>query len=812
MKKFVGKILSSDFGVSSIAVCTFFLMAVLASASLAHAAGVSSGSIAIERYVFAVSANNGGKERPRLRYAETDARAFAEVLSQMGGVPKQNVYRVTEPSVESLQKQLDALDKKLVAAKSAKAAKTGNGAAEDFREEVLVYYSGHADEKGLRLGEEVYTWKEFRKRIDALNADVKIAVIDACGSGTITRVKGGVAVPAFMVDKSSDMKGYAFITSSTQDESSQESDKLKGSFFTHSLVSGLRGAGDISGDGKVTLSEAYQFAFNETLQKTEATMGGAQHPSRDMNLAGTGDVVMTDLRSTSAGLEFDDDIEGRLFIRDDKGELVAEVYKKQGRVMSLGFPAGKYSVRLERPAEYKEASVTLQDNYRARLSRKQFAAVSAERTTLRGEIKNENRLDSVEYSIDSLDHNGKYRVTFNLVDKDREPRKGVQLGLFVTRTDSYMLGTQVSLFANIARKEMHGVQLSAVYNGSKEHFEGAQASAVVNYAKSFDGVQVAAAANVTKDKSSGFQISPSLNYAGDTLSGMQLAAGINCARKTKAQVSAAMNVASESNVQATAAMNIAGKSDVQASAAMNIAKKSDVQATAAMNIAGESDVQVSTLNIAGKLDKAQVGILNITGKASGRQVGLVNICGDCEKTPVGLINIVGNGVWSATASMNEMGAFGLSFRMGTPYLFTAFEGARLIEKGSHFKKFSDIYETGVGLGTQFGKSGSHFELEYMLLTARTLDVECDEDGEEVKVEFEDDDGPNFHHRLRLSYTTQVFPFLGLSVGGTLNWATIGYADKVWLKPRAEYHDDFGSEKHAGRWWAGFYAGITVGKF
>ena len=808
MKKFIGKILSCDFGESSIAFCTFFLMAILTAASFAHAAGESSGSIAIERYVFAVSANNGGKERPRLRYAETDARAFAEVLSQMGGVPKQNVYRVTEPSVESLQKQLDALDKKLVAAKTVKASKA-NGAVEDFREEVLVYYSGHADEKGLRLGEEVYTWKEFRKRIDALNADVKIAVIDACGSGAITRVKGGVAVPAFMVDKSSDMKGYAFITSSTQDESSQESDKLKGSFFTHSLVSGLRGAGDISGDGKVTLSEAYQFAFNETLQKTEATMGGAQHPSRDMNLAGTGDVVMTDLRSTSAGLEFDDDIDGRLFIRDDKGELVAEVYKKQGRAMSLGFPAGKYCVRLERPAEYKEASVTLQDNYRARLSQKQFAVVSAERTTLRGEIKNDNRPDSVEYSIDSLDHNGKYRVTFNLVDKDHEPRKGVQLGLFVTRTDSYMLGTQASLFANIARKEMHGVQLSAVYNGSKEHFEGAQASAVVNYAKSFDGVQVAATANVTKGKSSGLQISPSLNYAGDTLSGMQLAAGINCARKTKTQVSAAMNVASESNVQATAAMNIAGKSDVQASAAMNIAKKSDVQATAAMNIAGESDVQVSTLNIAGKLDEAQVGILNIAGKAKGRQVGLVNICGDCEKTPVGLINIVGNGVWSVTASMNEMGAFGLSFHMGTPYLFTAFEGARLIEKGTGFKEFSDVNETGIGLGTQFGKYGSHFELEYMFLTAQNKHgLYSDFSG----FEYNDGDDVNFHHRLRLGYTTQVFPFFGLSVGGSLNFAHEITGDKLWLKPLAEYHDDFGSKDHKARWWPGFYAAVTVGKF
>ena len=123
---------------------------------------------------------------------------------------------VKEPSVVALQKEFANLDAKILQDKAS------NG-----RDEVLVYYSGHADEKGLRLGEETYAWKDLRGRIDALSADVKIAVIDACGSGAITRVKGGKAVPAFMVDQSSDMKGYAFITSSTQDESSQESDKLR---------------------------------------------------------------------------------------------------------------------------------------------------------------------------------------------------------------------------------------------------------------------------------------------------------------------------------------------------------------------------------------------------------------------------------------------------------------------------------------------------------------------------------------------------------------------------------------------------------
>ncbi len=782
---------------------TLQIISVVVLVLLAAASSVSAAQeIQINRYVLAVSANYGGEGRPTLRYAASDARSFVNVLKEMGGVQAGNVVEVKEPSVAAFQQKIDELDKKIAKNKSA-----------GGRDEVLVYYSGHADENGLRLGKETFAWKALRTKIDSLHADVKIAVIDACGSGAITRAKGGVAVPAFMVDKSSDMKGYAFITSSTQDESSQESDKLKGSFFTHSLVSGLRGAGDISGDGKVTLSEAYQFAFNETLQKTEATMGGAQHPSRDMNLAGTGDVVMTDLRSMNAGLDIGEDVEGRLFIRDERGELVAELYKKAGRPINLGLAAGKYSVRLERPAEYKEASVTLQDNYRAQLTQKQFSAIVAEKTTLRGEIARRGDCasgDTTACSLDSLDHNGKYRVTFNLVDKDREARKGLQMGLFVTRTDSYMLGSQISIFANIARKEMHGLQLSAVFNGAKEHYEGAQISSVMNYAGSFDGIQVSPVINVAKENSSGVQASATMNVASDSLNGVQVAPAINYARETKAQISAALNVAKETHAQITAAANIARESDVQASAALNAAKKSGVQVTAALNAAKESDVQVAAaMNVAGKLNTAQVSVLNIAGRADGRQVGVLNICGHCEKTPVGLINIVGNGVWSVTGSLNEMGALGVSLHMGTAYLYTALEGARLIEKGTKFKHFSDVSEAGIGLGTQFGQYGSHFDLEYMFLMEHDKVTFNFDDSD---FEYGSDDGVNFHHRLRLGYTTQVFPFFGLSVGGTLNLAAQGYGEKIRVKPLSEYHDDFGSDGDKRRWWPGFYAGITVGKF
>lgn len=727
----------------------------------------------INRFVVAVSANKGGAGQPVLRYAESDAKSFTKVLKEMGGVLPENVIFVNEPSIKKLQNEFSNLDKKLAKAK------------ENGRNEVLVYYSGHADEKGLKLGNENYSWKELRNRIDAFSADVKIAVIDACGSGAITRVKGGQAIPAFMVDKSSDMKGYAFITSSTQDESSQESDKIKGSFFTHSLVSGLRGAGDLSNDGCVTLSEAYQFAFNETLQKTESTIGGAQHPTRDMNLVGTGDVVMTDLRTTRAGLDLEENIFGRLYIRDANGELLAELHKKRGQFISLGLPSGRYIISLQQDSVYKSASISLENGKRQKILAENFKSAPSEKATLRGEVKANK--DSVSNTLDSLKENGKFRFTFNFLDFEENPRKGFQFGFFVANASDYMIGMQLSLLTNIAHKEMHGLQLSSVVNFGLNHFEGAQLAPVLNYAKSFDGLQLSSVANIAKDKSSGTQISAAMNVIDDSLSGAQIAAGLNIAHTTNVQIVAGMNIAKKSNVQVSGGINIAGENSALQLAPLNIGAK-------------ENGAQVGVLNIAGKEKSFQVGVMNIAGKTQARQWGVLNICGTCEKTPIGLINIVGNGVWNINPYVNEMGTLGASLHLGTAYLYTNIEYAGFFEKGSGFKDFEKYNEDGIGLGTQFGKYGSHFELEYTFLQVNR------------KYSEHNTSEAGFHHRGRLGYVYQLLPGIGLSVGSTLNFTSIGYLDKLLLKPLGNYHDDFGSSKHKVRWWPGFYAGFSFGRF
>jgi len=330
----------------------------------------------LQRYTLIVGANSGGADRPQLRYAVSDAERFARVLVELGGVLPANEIVLKEPKVRDLVEALDRLSVRVAQGRRAAGAAGG-------RTEVLVYYSGHADEKGLLLGEDRFSYQSLRDRLDEIGADVKIAVLDACASGAFTRLKGGKSRPAFLVDQSANMRGHAFLTSSAATEAAQESDRIKASYFTHYLVSGFRGAADVSGDGQVTLNEAYQFAFTETLGRTVDSKGGAQHPSYDINLSGAGDVVMTDVRQTTATLVLDEDLEGRFFIRTGQA-LVVELYKPKGRRIELALEPGAYEVRgeMEKVALIAKAQVT--DGGRTILGARQFGATTLEATRARG--------------------------------------------------------------------------------------------------------------------------------------------------------------------------------------------------------------------------------------------------------------------------------------------------------------------------------------------------------------------------------------------------------------------------------------------
>ena len=281
------------------------------------------------RIAIYIGSNNGGPDRIQLLYAGTDALALHNVMEELGGIESKDNYILYDPDINKVINLFNNVKKEL-----------NSPSIKKQRTEFLFYYSGHSDEQGLLLGKEYLAYSELKQMITSMGSDVNIAILDSCSSGVFTRLKGGTQKAPFLVDESVDTTGYAFLTSSSADEAAQESDAIEASFFTHYFISALRGAGDSTQDGKVTLNEAFSFASNETLTRTTESQGGVQHPSYSINLTGSGDLVLTDLRLAKAGISLDTKIAGRIFIKDSSGRLIAELYKDSGLPMTISLPLG----------------------------------------------------------------------------------------------------------------------------------------------------------------------------------------------------------------------------------------------------------------------------------------------------------------------------------------------------------------------------------------------------------------------------------------------------------------------------------------
>ncbi len=337
---------------------------------------------ALRRLALVIGANHGGPGRASLRYAVADAKSMLHVLESLGGVSPDDSRLLVEPRRDALLRELERLRERLASLRPHRP-----------RLEVIFYYSGHADADHLLLGRERVSFRELRGRLQELAADARVAIIDSCASGSFIRSKGGRLRPPFLFDTAFDMKGFAVMTSSSADEASQESERIRGSFFTRSLVTGLRGAADASRDGRVTLSEAYQFAFVETLRQTEKTPGGPQHASYDIQMSGTGDVVLTDLRQGDAHLRLGGDMAGRIFVHDQGGALVMEFPKTAGGVLELGLGRGRYRLIAVNDSDVREAEVELAPGETQELNEDRFT---------RTEI-----LDAIARGDQTLPHEGR---------------------------------------------------------------------------------------------------------------------------------------------------------------------------------------------------------------------------------------------------------------------------------------------------------------------------------------------------------------------------------------------------------------------
>ncbi len=288
---------------------------------------------------FAVVAGNdrgGGDTRPLL-YAGADARKVYDILTRLGGVRAEDANLIVDGSAADLQGALAKVERQ-----AADAARHGERTA------LFFYYSGHAKDGALRLGDSRLPIDALKALVAAAPVDIRIAILDSCRSGEMTRSKGARKAPAFQIESESprDAKGLVILTSSASDEDSQESDLIGGSYFSHHLASGLLGGADRSGDGRVTLFEAYAYAYDRTVADTADSVAGAQHPTFSYDLAGNGDLVLTDVASRHEGIYLPREApSGVYFMVDSQGFVAAEINKGDGVDRRVALAPGRYRVK-----------------------------------------------------------------------------------------------------------------------------------------------------------------------------------------------------------------------------------------------------------------------------------------------------------------------------------------------------------------------------------------------------------------------------------------------------------------------------------
>lgn len=620
-------------------------LAALAALTLT-AAPLGAQAARVERFALFVGANAGGPGRSPLRYALADAHQIREVLQRYGGLEAQNSVLLSDPGTEQVLAALAELGQRLNAAGQA-----------SVRREFVFYYSGHSDENGLLLGPDTLTYVRLREALAQMPTEVRLAILDSCSSGSFTRLKGGRSLAPFLVDQGTQIKGHAYLTSSSDTEASQESDRLGGSYFTQALVAGLKGAADLTGDNRVTLNEVYQHAFHETLARTETTLAGPQHPSYDIQLSGTGDLVLTDLSTPAGRVVLGRELAGVLTLRRADGGLVAELHKRAGDQMPLAVDTGEFEALLNTGQELRRTRFSIARGDIKVLAPEQFVVQTREVTRLRGTAEAAAPLPNQPASP---------------ADRARRLVIGEGTGFRIEwEMPEITLPDLPNLPGRRRPREAQEVPSAPAAQTAAESGETVLARELLPEVPSAPAPLRRAPFNLaftpglelvrTRDKHSHFEaavlIADSREVTGFQGAGLLAFSGIH--RGLKA---AGLGTVTRQDLIGASFAGIFNRSEGTSLGLM---------AAGLVNISGDHvGVQSAGLyNGAGAVTGVQTGLVNKAGVVRGVQIGLVNISERIEGVSIGLVTLSSNAVYRLQHYYENGGLSWTVAQLGTEYLY-----------------------------------------------------------------------------------------------------------------------------------------------
>lgn len=347
---------------------TVILLVVAAHASARTQAGAAADDDEA-RLAVIVGANVGLPEDDRLRYAEADARRMRDLLVELAGVRSDRALLVLGGGPNEVLRALTEV--------SGRAAEIGRSGR---RVVLFFYYSGHGREDALHLPRGALPLEALRRELAGVPANLRLVVLDACRTGG--RAKGVRRAPPFALAVTvTAPAGTVEIRAAADGEAAQESEELAGAIFTHFLLSGLRGGGDMDADGRVTLAEAYAYAYRRTLWRA-GTSAGLQHPTMATELSGAGEVVFTRPASAAAAIEVPSGADRYLVFSLPSAAVMGELPGEGGARLAL--PSGRYLVARHARRAASVSLVDLSWGGRRRLVEGDFRPVAREELVARG--------------------------------------------------------------------------------------------------------------------------------------------------------------------------------------------------------------------------------------------------------------------------------------------------------------------------------------------------------------------------------------------------------------------------------------------
>ncbi len=297
----------------------------------------------VRKLAILIGNNQGLEEENRLNFAEMDAGRVARILEKHGEFKERDIYKLLGGTSSDLYQLFEDVENKIKKIKDT---------SEVF---LFFYFSGHSTPEVLEMNKTEVPFQRIKEFLMTPEVKVKFAIFDSCYSGVVTGTKGAHMLPlnAQALEHQLNSSGFAILTSSSANELSSENVRFEGSVFTHYLLQGLDGAADFTKDGEVSISELYQYTYNQTVSETIGKSTTPQHPTFHYNMKGKGEVSLTAVPVKKSTLHFSNYLTGEGKIYDQLSGVVLSTFDVS-KQPTIQLASGKYQIKIKDYLHQKE--------------------------------------------------------------------------------------------------------------------------------------------------------------------------------------------------------------------------------------------------------------------------------------------------------------------------------------------------------------------------------------------------------------------------------------------------------------------------